>query len=95
MDLYALAYLAGHSDFSTTKRYVHPQEQTVLAAMERVDEAQGGHSFGHTGEKSAPKAIGEVKEKSSELKGMRWSGREDSNLRPPGPEPRRNKKSTT
>jgi two-component system KDP operon response regulator KdpE len=26
---------------------------------------------------------------------MKWSGREDSNLRPPGPEPRRNKKSTT
>jgi|SRR5579872_5749943 len=27
MDPYTLAYLAGHSDFSTTKRYVHPQTQ--------------------------------------------------------------------
>ncbi len=32
MDPYTLAYLAGHSDFSTTKRYVHPQTETVLAA---------------------------------------------------------------
>lgn len=27
VDPYTLAYLAGHSDFSTTKRYVHPQEE--------------------------------------------------------------------
>jgi len=30
-DPYTLGYLAGHSDFSTTKRYMHPQAQTVLA----------------------------------------------------------------
>ena len=53
MDPYTLAYLAGHSDFSTTKRYVHPQDQTVLAAMERAQKAGGGHSFGHSGEKSS------------------------------------------
>src|ERR1700758_5505601 len=29
MDPYTLAYLAGHSDFSTTRRYVHPQAHTV------------------------------------------------------------------
>jgi integrase len=46
MDPYTLAYLAGHSDFSTTKRYVHPQAETVRAAMERVAGARGGHSLG-------------------------------------------------
>ena len=45
--LYTLGYLAGHSDFSTTKRYVHPQAQTVLAAMERARAAQSPHKNGH------------------------------------------------
>jgi len=44
MDPYTVAYLAGHSDFSTTKRYVHPQAETVRAAMELVRGAKGGHS---------------------------------------------------
>jgi integrase len=87
MDTYTLAHLAGHSDFSTTKRYGHPQEQTVLAAMERVHEARGGHSFGHSREKSSSGVNAEPEEKSFGLRGMKWSGREDSNLRPPGPEP--------
>lgn len=30
MDPYTLAYLAGHSDFATTRRYVHPRTETVL-----------------------------------------------------------------
>ncbi len=59
----------------------------MLAAMERAREAQGGHSFGHSQEKSSPKADRELEGKSFRLKGMKWSGREDSNLRPPGPEP--------
>jgi len=45
MDLYTLAYLAGHSDFSTTRRYVHPQADTIKAAMER---ARGGRRIGHS-----------------------------------------------
>ena len=53
MDPYTLAYLAGHSDFSTTKRYVHPQTETVLAAFERAREAKTGHSFRHSNEKAA------------------------------------------
>jgi integrase len=52
MDPYTLAYLAGHSDFATTKRYVHPQVQTVRDAMERARAGQGGHTSRHTGEKS-------------------------------------------
>src|SRR5579883_3091064 len=56
MDPYTRAYLAGHSDFSTTKRYVHPQAETVRAAMERVRGAKGGHSFGHSDEKAAERS---------------------------------------
>ena len=36
MDPYTLAYLAGHSDFAMTKRYVHPQRETVRKAMAKV-----------------------------------------------------------
>ena len=54
MDPYTLAYLAGHSDFATTRRYVHPQQATVRAAMERARVAQTGHTFGHTGENNKP-----------------------------------------
>ena len=53
MDPYTLAYLAGHSDFSTTRRYVHPQKETVLDAMKRAQSEKGGHSFGHSSENAA------------------------------------------
>ncbi len=87
MDPYTLAYLAGHSDFSTTRRYVHPQADTVRSAMERAHEARGSHSFGHSPEKRDLPAEGSREPKTIDLKEMKWSGREDSNLRPPGPEP--------
>jgi integrase len=57
MDPWTLAYLAGHSNMNTTKRYVHPQEQTITAAMQRArgevtkpqpDERRPGHKTGHT-----------------------------------------------
>jgi hypothetical protein len=35
---YTLAYLASHSDFATTKRYIHPEETTVVAAMDRTQQ---------------------------------------------------------
>ena len=50
MDPYTLAYLAGHSDFSTTRRYVHPQAEQVLAAMERAQDARTGYKSGHSAE---------------------------------------------
>ena len=53
MDAYTLAYLAGHADFATTKRYIHPQEDTVREAMERARGEKGGHSFGHSDAKAA------------------------------------------
>jgi hypothetical protein len=44
MDPYTLGYLAGHSDLAATLRFVHPQNETVLAAMEKVGEARIGHT---------------------------------------------------
>ena len=48
MDPWTLAYLAGHRDMNITKRYVHPQELTILAAIERAQGEKGGHTSGHT-----------------------------------------------
>lgn len=62
MDPWTLAYLAGHRDMNITKRYVHPQEQTIRVAMEKAHQENGGHTFGHT----VP---------TSDLKGMPVSGR--------------------
>jgi hypothetical protein len=50
MDPWTLAYLAGHRDMNITKRYIHPQEQTILAAMKKARDAQGGHNSGHSGD---------------------------------------------
>ena len=50
MDPWTLAYLAGHRDMNITKRYVHPQEQTVRAAMDRARDAKGRHNFRHNAE---------------------------------------------
>ncbi len=48
MDPYTLAYFAGHRDFGTTRRYVHPDLESGRAAIERAAVAQGGHNSGHT-----------------------------------------------
>jgi integrase len=50
MDPYTLGYLAGHSDFATTRRYVHPQAHTIMEAIERARNAQGRHKNGHNAE---------------------------------------------
>lgn len=49
IDPYTLAYFAGHSDFGTTRRYVHPDLETARASMEKAREERGGHRIGHTG----------------------------------------------
>jgi len=36
MDPWTLAHLAGHRDMAITKRYIHPQVDTIRAAMERA-----------------------------------------------------------
>jgi len=53
LDPYTLAYLAGHSDFGTTRRYVHPNLNTAREALERARVARRGHKIGHTPEQRA------------------------------------------
>lgn len=50
MDPWALAYVAGHRDMSITKRYVHPQQDTLRNSMEKARVANSGHTSGHTGQ---------------------------------------------
>lgn len=45
-DAWTLARIAGHSNIRMSSRYVHPSEDAVLAAMERLG--------GHTGDKLLP-----------------------------------------
>ena len=42
-DAWTLARIAGHSSITISARYVHPSENAVLAAVERL----GGHKNGH------------------------------------------------
>ena len=53
MDRWTLAYLAGHRDMSMTKRYIHPQEQTIRQAMEKARAVQTGR-----GTESWPRVTG-------------------------------------
>jgi integrase len=43
-DVWTLARIAGHSNIKQSSRYVHPSNDAVLEAMERM----GGHKIGHT-----------------------------------------------
>ncbi len=43
-DAWTLARIAGHSSIAISSRYVHPSENAVLDAVERM----GGHKIGHS-----------------------------------------------
>lgn len=45
-DAWTLARIAGHSSIAMSTRYVHPSEDAVFTAMERL----GGHKIGHAEE---------------------------------------------
>src|SRR4029077_16197845 len=45
-DAWTLVRIAGHSSVAMSARYVHPSEDAVLAALDRLS----GHNFGHSGE---------------------------------------------
>ena len=47
MDPFTLHVLAGHADMNTTKRYVHPSDDDIREALEKV---RGGHKSGHSPE---------------------------------------------
>jgi integrase len=48
-DAWTLARIAGHSSIAMSTRYVHPSEDAVLAAVERLT----GHNIGHSEEMPA------------------------------------------
>src|SRR5580704_17676185 len=49
-DVWTLARIAGHSNIKQSSRNVHPSNDAVLDAMERI----GGHKIGHTTKNSIP-----------------------------------------
>jgi integrase len=51
-DAWTLARIAGHSSIAISARYVHPSEDAVLNAVERL----GGHKTGHTQEEATTTA---------------------------------------
>ena len=60
MDPWTLAYLAGHRDMSITKRYVHPQEYSTRAAIEKARLALTGHNSGHSTILNTTSSIGNL-----------------------------------
>ena len=50
-DAWTLARIAGHSSVAMSARYVHPSEDAVLSALDRLS----GHNFGHSGNSSEKK----------------------------------------
>jgi hypothetical protein len=51
------------SDFyrrNAAKRYIHPQRQTFLNAMEKAREVKGGHNSGHNAENTTVAASAEL-----------------------------------
>jgi integrase len=60
MDPWTLAYLAGHRDMAITKRYVHPQADTVRDAIEKARVARSGHTSGHTDEVASTVRMGDT-----------------------------------
>ena len=52
-DAWTLARIAGHSSVAISARYVHPSEDTVLAAVDRL----GGHKIGHNSEPVAESSL--------------------------------------
>jgi integrase len=46
-DVWTLARIAGHSNIKQSSRYVHPSDDAVLGAMERMGGKSDGHRIGH------------------------------------------------
>ena len=52
-DVWTLARIAGHGSVAISARYVHPSEDAVLSAVEKL----GGHKTGHSGEAHGTQAV--------------------------------------
>ena len=57
-DAWTLARIAGHSSIAISSRYVHPGEDAILAAVERM----GGHKIGHNEKPSAEQSVAMIPE---------------------------------
>jgi integrase len=77
-DTWTLARIAGHSSITMSARYVHPSEDAVLLAVERL----GGHNIGHSPKQLEP-ASAVTSSHPIEKQDEEWWAVQDSNLRPP------------
>ena len=77
-DTWTLARIAGHSSIAMSARYVHPSEDAVLLAVERL----GGHNSGHSS-KLLELASNGTQPHLVEKQDEDWWAVQDSNLRPP------------
>ena len=75
-----IADLMGHSDPQTTRRYTHATDRAKRAAVEAVRVSSERICHNPATKKERPPLKVAVSARFS------WSGREDSNLRPHGPE---------
>ena len=83
MDPWTLAYLAGHRDMNITKRYIHPQEQTIRAAMEKARGERAVILLGIPRKRRIWRACLYLLQ-GSEMSRFRWCAQTDSNCRPSG-----------
>jgi protoheme ferro-lyase len=65
MDPARLHKYAGHSDFKTTMRYIHPRDESMQEAMDKTKAARdvrlalSGHNSGHTAENAESSTVAE------------------------------------
>jgi hypothetical protein len=71
-DAWTLARIAGHSSVAISARYVHPSEETVLAAVERL----GGHRIEHNPKPESNQPLQEIVQAPLFLRD-KWSALED------------------
>ena len=77
-DTWTLARIAGHSSITMSARYVHPSEDAVLVAVERL----GGHNFGHS-QKQLEQDSSSESSYPTDKQDEEWWAVQGSNLRPP------------
>src|SRR5205814_380732 len=56
-DVWTLARIAGHSSVAISARYVHPSEDSVFAALEKLSGHNSGHSEGRAAKESQSEKV--------------------------------------
>ena len=78
----------GHSDIKTTEIYAHVKDEDLLRHLNKVsDRLESQHYPIFTPSRKTEKKDSREKPVSPFLSGINWSGRDDLNIRPHGPEP--------